>query len=167
MSAMVQIGSIRKPHGLKGELKIQIDDRYLEIFLQSGVVFLEEAGQYLPYFVSEVKGERGEIIKFEDIDSREAAESLHGAAIYLKEEVAGKAEPQGFEAWVGFEISDPDGEKTGMITEVREYPQQWMAVVETLKGKEVLIPLVDNFILEANKETKTIVMDLPEGLMDL
>lgn len=167
MSAMVQIGSIRKPHGLKGELKIQVDDRFLEIFLQSGVVFLVEAGQYLPYFISEVKGEQGEIIKFEDIDTREAAESLQGAPIYLKEELAGQAKPLGFEAWAGFEIFDSEGVKTGTITEVREYPQQWMAFVQTPSGKEVLIPLIDPFILEEKKDSRMIVMELPEGLLDL
>lgn len=167
MSEMIQIGSIRKPHGLKGELKVQVDERFLRAFLSVGVVFLEQSGQFLPYFIAEVKGEKGDIIRLEDVDTRQAAEALNGTPLFLKEEAVGTVETHLYETWKGFEVLDGEGTVIGIIAKVVEYPQQWMAFVQTDAGKEIMIPLIDPFITKVNKEGKKLEMELPEGLLDL
>ena len=62
-------------------------------------------------------------------------------------------------------ISERDG-AIGVIEEVIEMPQQIMGIVN-YQGKEVLIPLNDQFITGVDEEKKILEMELPEGLLDL
>ena len=56
--------------------------------------------------------------------------------------------------------------EAGIIEEVLEYPHQ--AVLRVLhKGKEILIPITDEIILEVDRETRTIRTRAPEGLIEL
>ena len=52
------------------------------------------------------------------------------------------------------------------LLEVEETPAQLLITVD-YSGREVLIPLVDDFIVELNKRKKTLLLNLPEGLLDL
>lgn len=54
----------------------------------------------------------------------------------------------------------------GKVTDVVEMPQQDMLVVDS-NGKEVLIPLAEDLIIEIRKEKMEIEMRLPEGLLDI
>lgn len=168
MEQMVQVGSIRKPHGLKGELKVHIEERYHTAFLASGVVFTEQSGQYLPYFIVAVKGETGDIVQLEEVSSREAAEDLVGKRLYLRETELTVVEDHLYETWMGFEVRDSTtGTLIGTISRVVEYPQQWMAFVATVSGKEAMVPLVEAFIVSVQVPEKRITLELPEGLLDL
>ena len=168
MEQMIQVGSIRKPHGLKGELKVHVEPRYLTAFLSSGVIFTAQGGQFLPYFVVAVKGETGDIIQLEEVDSRAAAEEMVGKKIYLRETELAVIEEHLYETWVGFEVWDADFcQQIGTVSRVVEYPQQWMAFVQTPEGKEVMVPLVEAFVVAVEVPQRRIALELPEGLLDL
>ena len=53
----------------------------------------------------------------------------------------------------------------GPIEEIIDLPEHYLAQVK-YQGKEVLIPLHEDLILENKAPTKVLVMDLPEGLLD-
>ena len=54
----------------------------------------------------------------------------------------------------------------GLIEDVREYPQQFLASIQ-YQEKEVLIPLNEAFIVEIDKTKKLLILDLPDGLLEL
>ena len=68
--------------------------------------------------------------------------------------------------WIGFNIIDSSNHKSFEILRIEEFPQQLMAVVKK-NDMEVYIPLNNEFISEIDDENETILMDLPEGLLDL
>jgi 16S rRNA processing protein RimM len=173
MDNLVKIGFTRKPHGLKGEIKLQIDDKYLEDLLETDVVLLTIKGKPTPYFIEDIRVGNAIIAKFEDIDTVEAATEIGSKELALREKDILDDAERTFEAEEGLEYEDcvgykiMDGETlVGEIEEVVEFPQQEMAIL-TREGKDILIPLNVAFVIRRDDDLKTIFMDLPKGLLDL
>ena len=68
---------------------------------------------------------------------------------------------------MGFEVEDETKGYVGEIVEVREMPTQYLIVVETEEGEQVLIPFVEDFIVDIDEAEGVICMDLPAGLVDM
>ena len=68
---------------------------------------------------------------------------------------------------MGFEVQDETKGYVGEIVEVREMPTQYLIVVETEEGEQVLIPFVEDFIVDIDEAEGVIYMDLPAGLVDM
>ena len=66
----------------------------------------------------------------------------------------------------GFTATDETEGLLGEITAVNEFPQQFVATV-VFKEKEVLFPLNEDMIVKIDQDLKTLVVNLPEGLIDL
>ena len=63
-------------------------------------------------------------------------------------------------------IIDKETDAVYEILRVEEYPQQLMAVVQP-GDKEILIPLSDQLITSIDKPNRVLMMNIPEGLLDL
>ncbi len=167
------IGAFRKPHGLKGELRLHVEDAFLDDFLRAEVLFVEWSGKMVPFFIDAIRG-RGElIVKLEDVDSREDAQTLHAHEVFLRlqDVSAGMDEnrepaPDNLQACTGFRIEDVEAGEIGRIEEILEMPEQLMAIIRR-EEKELMIPLTPDFIVEKDDREKRLRMDLPEGLLDL
>lgn len=66
----------------------------------------------------------------------------------------------------GFTVSDETQGELGEIIDVNEYPQQFVATV-LYKGTEVMFPLNEDMIVEIDEDEETLLVDLPEGLLDI
>jgi 16S rRNA processing protein RimM len=170
----VNIGHTRKAHGLTGEIKVSIDEQYLEDFLKNERVFIGVKNLKIPYFIANIRGKGEMIVHLEEVNDRDAAQALQSKEIFLREEDLLADDEREFEFpeesleygyLAGFSISDKTLGLIGVIDEVLEMPQQEMALLR-YKNREVLIPLNDSFILDIDKNNKQVAMDLPEGLLD-
>ena len=70
------------------------------------------------------------------------------------------------ESWIGFTLFDKTSGHSGIINAIEEFPQQLMAVV-SFKDKEHYILLREEWIQQVDANSKTIHMELPEGMFDL
>ena len=174
MEKYTSIGFTKKCHGLKGELKVMVEDEYLEDFLQTPVIFLSIKGRHLPYFVEKAKLGNDLVLKLEDVESKEAAHLLASKEIFLQPANILKKEEREFEVvsdlvfghLVDFTLVDAEIGELGKIEEVVEFPQQEMAVISH-NEKEVFIPLHESLIEKIDEEKKNIYMNLPEGILDI
>lgn len=173
MSEYQSIGFTKKTYGIKGELKLNIPDKNLEDFAQAEVLFLLINGRKIPYFVESVNYENPFTLKFEDINSKETALELTGSEIFMRTkdllpetEKVLEVEELVYEKYVRYKIQDTTLGLLGEIEDIVEYPQQEMAVLK-IEDKEVLIPLNEQLIISIDAATKIIMMDLPEGLLEL
>ncbi len=171
MENLVNIGSTKKPHGLKGELKVHIEDEYVDDFMEAEVVFIEIKGKQVPFFITEAREGNDMLVKLEDIDTKEAATDLSGRALFLREEdliplEEGEERYGDFTQYIGYQLEDTELGKIAEIEDVIEYPQQMLALL-TYKDREILIPMHQAFIRSIQHDEKIIVMELPEGLLDL
>jgi len=174
MQEYLTIGVTKKPFGVKGELKVNIEDAFLEDFLQAKILFIAVKGKPLPFFVENIRLAGSTFLKLEDVNHKEAASQISGSELLLRKEdaladeerVLEVEETLVFKIYLGYSIEDLTLGKIGSIKDVVEFPQQEMALV-TFQGKEIFIPLHHDLIESINKKTKTIQMNLPEGLVNL
>ncbi|MBV6428828.1 MAG: Ribosome maturation factor RimM [Haliscomenobacter sp.] len=168
----IAIGKTGRTHGTSGALKILIDDRYLEDFVQSDLVFLEIKGKRIPYFIEEILETNALLVKLEEIDSPEDAHALCGKTAYLRkadllpENARESSSLEQYERFVGFMIKDVRLGPLGQIESILELPQQFLAAI-TYQGKERLIPMHPQLILGVDQDLKEIQMELPEGILDM
>ncbi len=172
MNDLIKIGKTLKAHGLEGELKMAVEEQYLEDFLQVRILFIEERGQPVPYFINNVRG--GQLlVSLEGVINRTQAEKIAKKNILIRKEDLIPEEEKVMEvsgleyaACIGFLMTDKEAGELGVIEDILDYPQQEMAIIR--KGnKEIMIPLIDAFIREINDKDKRIFVELPEGLLNL
>jgi 16S rRNA processing protein RimM len=167
----ISIGHTKKTHGAAGEIKVVIEDRFLEDFAQTDVVFINILGKPAPFFIEDVRVAGDLLLKLEEIDTPAQAKTLTSSEIFLRKQDLLHVEdedapPSTFKIFEGYEIEDEKMGKIGKIIEVVDLPQQELAVVE-YEGREVMIPLHPDLIKKIDKKTGTIILNLPDGILDL
>lgn len=163
-----KIGQITKPHGLKGELSMNFDD---DIFDRADCPYLicEVDGLLVPFFIEEYrfKTDSSALVKFLDIDSSEQAQQLVGSTVYFENKFIeeGSEDEVSLNYFIGFTVKD--GETyIGKIIDIDDQTENWLFVIEH-GDDELLIPAHEEFITDIDHQSRTITMDLPNGLIDL
>jgi 16S rRNA processing protein RimM len=164
-----KIGFIMKPHGLKGQVTVALDNEAPEDFTGVETVFVEVSERLLPYFIQDIslKGNKA-FLKLEDVNTPEEAQQISKSAIYLPKTSRPKSGRGEFydDEVIGFEVSDTGAGTLGKITEVIQAgPNKLLAV--DYGGREVLVPLNSPFIGSVNKSRKKITVTLPEGFLEI
>ncbi len=161
------IGQTGKPHGIKGELSFSFTT---DVFDREHCKFLilERDHIFVPFFIQEYrfKSHSTGFIKFEDIDTEEDARELSNAIIYLQKRYLEEAGPNvtDMHYFIGFEIIDDTAGSLGKITDVNDDTAN---VLFELAGKDLLIPVSEEYITDINHKKRIIYMNLPEGLLEL
>ncbi|MEM8907551.1 MAG: 16S rRNA processing protein RimM, partial [Bacteroidota bacterium] len=153
----------------KGELRLVIEEQFWPSLEAVKVVFLEINGRQVPYFVERLRLEYDAFIKFEEIDSKEAARQLASKKLFLKASDIQLVELESdlqFAQFEGFTLFDETLGKIGEIQRVEAFSQQEIAFVDH-QGKEVMIPMNEQLISKTEQTTQEVWMQLPEGLLDL
>lgn len=174
MKNHIQVGNTRKPFGVNGELKLQIEPQYFEDVLKTDVLFIEINGALVPYFIDQIKTTADLIVQFEDLDTREKAAKLVSRPVYLHERNILPPETKEIPVeaiephlkYLNYLVEDVNSGPVGKILKIEAYPQQDMAFVE-YEGRKVMIPLHPDFIIEEDKKNRKLMLDLPEGLLAL
>jgi 16S rRNA processing protein RimM len=173
MKGYTQVGKIGTTHGADGEVNASIGEHYVESVLDVGWIFVEIDGQAIPFLLTHIRSGKGFILRFDEVDTREEAARLTGCGLLLKDEdvlVDEEFQPEKsglqYAYLQGFELRDIEMGRIGIIREVREYPQQELALVE-YDGRELLVPLHPALIEEENVAAGFILMRLPSGLIEL
>ena len=113
-----------------------------------------------------------ELLTIDGIDNEQEAACLVNHEIYaLKRDY--RLESEDLEAdgypldyFIGFDLHDSDGNRVGKIVEVDEQTENAIFIVED-NDKEFMLPATDDLILEFDLDKEVIVMELPEGILDL
>ncbi len=176
MKKYISIGFTKKCHGVKGDLKVQVEDQYFEDFAKANAIFIEVKGKHVPYFIEKIRSGNDLLLKLEEIDSKESAHQLTSKEIFLqphqilrveeRELEIPEEEKLEFEKYIGYSIIDKELGNIGEIKEVIEFPQQEMAVIFQ-DEKEIFIPLHQDLLEKIEEKKQYIHMNLPEGLLDL
>ncbi len=164
-----ELGYVIKPHALKGEVSLMLESDDPSAYYNLDSIFLEEKSGLVPYFIESINPQKNKmIIKFEDIDSIEAAEGLAGLKAYLPLSFLPDLSDGQFyyHEIVGFTVVDTEKGELGEISNVLSTDTQALIEMQ-YKGKEVLIPINDEVLQEVNRTNKTVSATLPEGLLEL
>lgn len=162
------LGRITKPFGVKGQVVMFLDvDNPME-YEELDSVFVETKGALIPYFIKELKinGNKA-IVAFEDISIEESL-ALVGRELYLPLDLLPKLEGNQFyyHEVKGFQVIDETYGEIGVLESVIEYPAQPLFQIDC-DGTEILIPVIDQVIKKVDRETETLYIKAPEGLIEL
>lgn len=166
---MIRIGKIVATHGLSGAVvmtHIIGDAKWLK---KGEGLFVEmQKGSYIPYFVSQVKkaGEEEFVLELEDVTTMDTARRAVGKHVYINEQVLEGHISHLPLLWIGFKLVDNTKGDLGVIEDIMSTSSQWLAKV-TYKDAEVLVPLIEQTIDHLDLKTKTLHVDLPEGLLEV
>ena len=172
MEKWIEIGQVMRPHGLNGQFKVNTVAEYQAFLPDLKAFFLEINGKKVPFFPESVRIGNEVLVKFEDVDNREEMMEFKGAILFARasdlEAIGGLnlSLENPYKEFVGGQLKDEELGAIGTIVDILEMPQQWMALVD-YKEKEIMIPLHESLIISKDKNSKEILCNLPEGLLEL
>ena len=164
------LGKIAKKFSFKGEVLIYLDTDEPELYEEMESVFVEFNKNLIPFFIKNSSPHKNDFLRvqFEDVNNEEEADKLIGCEIYLPLSMLPKLEGNKFyfHEVIGFEIEDINVGVFGIIESINDSTAQ--PLFEVLNGSvELLIPMIDQFLVKIDRENKKVVMDLPDGLIDM
>ena len=164
-----QVGVITTPHGLKGEVKVfpTTDDpgrfRVLrELILKekkSERVLKVRSVKFFKQFV---------ILGFEGLNRIEDVEQLRGCSLLVERKDAVPLEENEYYIadLIGMEVVTDDGKKLGVLDDVLQTGANDVYVVKAKDGKEILLPVIDECILDVSLEENRVTAHVLPGLLD-
>lgn len=169
IDACYQLGYVIKKHGVKGEVSVLLDVDFPEEYSELESVFVEINQKLVPFFIEaiQIRDDKA-VIKFEDIDDGPAADELKAKRVFLPLSTLPELDPGKFyyHQVVGYTVKDQKLGEVGIITGIFTSNMQDLITVDH-DGTEILIPINDDIVHDADHENKILNVDLPEGLMDV
>lgn len=164
------LGKIAKKFSFKGEVLIYLDTDEPELYEDLESIFVEFGKDLIPFFIESSSLHKGSFLrtKLEDIDSEHEADKLLGSEVYLPLSMLPKLSGNKFyfHEVIGFEVEDTEKGNIGHIASVNNASMQPLFVID-YNGKEILVPIIDNFIEKVDRDHKKIILKTPPGLIDL
>ena len=164
------LGKIVKKYSFKGEVLAKLDTDQPELYENLDAIFIDLKNNLVPFFIETSQLHKSDLlrIKFEDIDSEEKADTLIKSELYLPLELLPKLEGNKFyfHEVIGFTIKDKNFGEVGTITGINDSTAQALFEIDR-HGTDILIPMNDEFIVKVDRVNKTIIVETPEGLIDL
>lgn len=169
MHEFIKMGEIGRPHGVRGELRVNWYGDSLDAL--SGSVLLQ-AGNQPPrtVTVSRARLHQGlAVVTMEGVDDRNAAEALRGQSVLVR---AAALPPTDDDIYLheilGLSVVlHSTGAQIGVLDHVHFHGEQEVWVILTPDGKEVYLPAVPEFVPDIDLDAEVIRVDPPEGLLEL
>ncbi len=170
---LIAIGHYNKPHGVAGEISATVDVD-LDVLQQLSCLVSDMDGIYVPFFINSCrpKGAETVLLTVDGFDSQQEVARLVNHDIYaLKRDYrqeSDDADADGYplDYFIGFELQDSDGTVVGQITDVDEQTENAIFIIDR-DGSQLMVPATDELIVEFDLDKRLMVMDLPQGLLEL
>jgi len=150
------VGKLRRPHGLTGDLLMEILTDFPERMRRGRQLFIGEA--HVPVILEKSHSHPPFLIlKFQGYDTPEAAAELRNNLVYVRADSLPPFLKVNIihHQLVGLRVVSEDGQELGVLTEVLETGANDVYVVTDENGKEVLLPAIREVILGVDLAAKT------------
>ena len=166
-----QIGYLQKPHGIKGELVLQLEDDYTESLEEYPVIFLEIDQLLVPFYPKEngirIRSAESALVLFDWIENEVDAKKICGSKVFLKQEDVILYEDEiTLHQLIGYTLFDSNIGEVGEILQVDDYSGNMIFQV-AYKDSEILIPFNEDFLVRLDEDEKEIELQCPDGIFDI
>ena len=161
----IEVGKITRAVGIKGEVSVYPYTDYIERFEELDSVFIGEKR----YYIDSVRYQKNmAVIRFKDVNDRNAAEKLRGSILTIKREDLRELDEDEYFIFdlIGLEAVDTDGVHIGTVTDVLQNTAQDLYEIEDDAGKKHLVPAVYEIVTDIDIENGKMVINKIEGLFD-
>jgi 16S rRNA processing protein RimM len=156
------VGFLRRPHGLVGEIIMDVQTDFPERIRAGRLFFVGE--DHRPMRIRHKRMmDQAMLIHFEGIENPESAASLRNNTVYTKTDSLPEL-PEGeyyHHQLYGLKVIDEAGQEIGMLTEIIETGATDVYVATSADGKEILLPALQSVILEINLDKHEMKVKLP------
>jgi 16S rRNA processing protein RimM len=160
------VGRIGRAHGVLGEATIEVQTDDPDIRFQVGNKLTLDNGRQLTIRSSRWHNQIL-LLAFDGVADRNQIEELRDQLISSDVDLGSLAPGEyHFQQLIGCEVFQQNGELIGKVDEIVKLPGQDLLSVNRA-GAQVLIPMVKQIIIEINVLAKKIVVNPPEGLLDV
>ena len=165
----LQVARIGKPHGIRGEVTVQVLTDAPEARFVPATEFLVEPARLGPLTVSSARWNKDILLLgFEQVADRNRAEEIRGAKLFVETE---ELQDDGEEGWYEHELVGLEArvgsQVVGKVTALNTMPAQDLLVIEGADGKEILVPFVEEIVPEVNPDGGYVLLVPPPGLFEL
>jgi 16S rRNA processing protein RimM len=168
--AMALVGRIARPHGIRGQVIVNPETDFPDERFQPGAeLFIERRGTVEPLRVTTVRFHRDRpIIGIAGVETMNDAEALAGSELRVPTDRLVALPPDTFyrHDLIGCQVTTRDGRAVGPVRAVEGTIGGSRLIVDA-PGGEVLIPLVAVICTEVDPVAKRIVIDPPDGLLEV
>ena len=154
---MLQIAKILKSNGTDGGILLGMRDISVDELDLQEPVYIYFDGLPTPFFIQDIqpKGTSKAIVHLNDIENLKDAEEVVGRDVFIE----GEWEEEQEEDFTGWTLYDKQT-RVGTVTGIEPIPGN-----PCLYVGETLIPLHEDFVISMDYDTRTLVLDLPDGLL--
>ncbi len=167
---LLEVGKIINTHGLKGEVKIVTWTDSPDVFENLEYVIIKSKKGDITLTIKGVKYQKNNIIvKFRELERIEDAEPLKNSVLYAPREMLGEL-PDGvyyIADLIGLEVFDDEGQKIGIIADVFSTGANDVYDIKREGQKNLLLPVIDDVVLDVDIEGGKVTVHIMEGLLDL
>ena len=167
---LVLVGIVARTHGLKGEVAIDPRTDFAdERFAPGAELLVEREGRLETLRVATERMHQGRpLVSFDGRASIEAVEPLRGASLWIREGTRRALEAGRFyhSELEGCRVETTRGAIVGVVARVEATGGAPLLVIEGSAG-EVLVPLAEAICREIEPAARRIVIDPPDGLLEL
>jgi 16S rRNA processing protein RimM len=163
------LGMITKSFGIKGQLFVYLDTDEPEKYQDLDAVFVDLGNEVIPYPIEnfQYRNNHQAVVKFSDVDAEEA-KSLIKCDLYLPLSMLPplKGNRFYFHEVIGFTVKDQQKGEIGICKDFLDIGAQSIMQIDK-QGTEILLPVVDEYLKEVDREKHIIHVEAPEGLIDI
>jgi 16S rRNA processing protein RimM len=177
------VGRIVRPHGIRGEVVVDVrTDEPDARFAVGSVLHTEPAASArpgtagpvpapAPLTIEAVRAHQGRLlVTFDGVYDRDVAENLRGVLLCVDSaDVPPPDDPDEFHdhQLVGLAAVTPAGEPLGEVAAIDHAPASDLLVLRRPEGRTALVPFVKSIVPRVDLAAGRVVVDAPEGLLDL
>jgi 16S rRNA processing protein RimM len=167
---LILVGRVARAHGNKGQVIVNPETDFpAERFAEGNRLVVEHAGARSERRIASVRFHQGRpIIALEGVETMNDAEALAGAELKMPASALPPLPARTFyrHDLVGCDVRTKDGQTIGTVTDVEGSLERSRLVVAA-KGGEVMVPMVEGICISVDPAGRTIVVDPPDGLLEL
>ena len=164
----IVIGTIKKPHGIKGLVSVRVETDFADTRFQVGsAVYLRCRDTLEKTTITEYGGHKQNVILgFDGVESVEAADRLRGCTLEIDPDTREPLEADAFyfDDLAGMRVLY-GGTPVGTVKTVMDMPQGAMLRIERPNEKDLLVPFMKHYIKSVDKEKSAIILNEIEGLL--
>jgi 16S rRNA processing protein RimM len=161
------VGHLRRPHGVHGEMVMEVHTDFPERIKKGAKVFVGESHQAMTIEGARFHNE-GMIVKFKDVNTPEDVGRYRNQLVYVS--AADRPPlPKGqyyYHELIGFAVVDEEDRAIGTLTEIMQTGANDVYVVTQPDAREILLPAIPSVILDIEADRRLMRVHLLDGLLE-
>ncbi len=159
------VGRVVRPHGVRGGLVVQPESKVIESLQPGGIVLLGESAR--EYKIENIRAHHKRfLLSVEGIVDRTQAEQYRDLEVKLSYQDSDPLAEYEYYYWqiLGMRVETEEGQELGEIVNIIETGANDVYIVQAESGEELLLPAIEDVIIDVDLEAERMLVHLLPGL---